>query len=362
MYQEALMKDKTTLIIPAAGQSSRFPGLKPKWMLTHPKGKMMINAAISSFDLSEVKEVVVGVLKRHLDTHKIKKGLKASFEGIDIPLRFAILTHETESQPETVFRIIEMLNLTGPIFVKDADNQFSHRPTPGNYVTVSDINKINTLSKPASKSYVSYDENGFLNNIVEKKIISQYYCTGGYSFSSAKNFVDTFKKIKSEDLYISHIIFEQMLNEKKSFSMSEVENVKDWGTIDAWNKYKRRYTTLFLDIDGIIFKNTGEFSKKPWGEMPIIKENVEYIRKIKHQGYCTIILTTARTKEYKALTIQSLAINGIPYDEIIFGLPHAQRIVINDYADTNPYPSCSSVNIKRDSNELGKMLGNFLGE
>jgi hypothetical protein len=356
------MRDKTTLIIPAAGQSSRFPGLKPKWMLTHPKGKMMINAAISSFDLTSVKEIVVGVLKSHLDKHQIEEGLRKSFSHVNVPVRFAILDTATESQPETVAKIIDIAKITGPIFVKDSDNQFTHKPTPGNYVTVADVNKIDAVSKPASKSYVSYDENGILINIVEKKIISQYYCTGGYSFTSAQNFVETFEKIKNKNLYVSHIIFEQMLNEKKSFSMSEVENVKDWGTIDEWNKYKRKYTTLFLDIDGVIFKNTGEFSSKSWGEMPEIKENVDYLRKIKQRGYCTIILTTARPEKYRKATIQSLKSSGVPYDNIIFGLPHAQRIIINDYANTNPYPSCSSINIKRDSNELEKMLNNFLGE
>ena len=30
------------LIVTAAGLSSRFEGLKPKWMLTHPKGNWMI--------------------------------------------------------------------------------------------------------------------------------------------------------------------------------------------------------------------------------------------------------------------------------------------------------------------------------
>jgi 2-C-methyl-D-erythritol 4-phosphate cytidylyltransferase len=355
------MKNKTTLIIPAAGKSSRFPGLKPKWMLTHPTGKMMINAAISSFNLKNVKQVVVGVLDEHLKKYKIKLGLEKSFKDLGVPVKLAILKNETLSQPETVCNIIELLNLTGPIFVKDADNQFSHTPGLGNYVTVADINKINVISKPASKSYVSYDENGILNNIVEKKIISEYYCTGGYSFSSANSFINTFKKIENENLYVSHVIFEQMLNEDMNFTMSEVENVKDWGTINDWNKYKKKYSTLFLDIDGIIFENTGEFSEKSWGEMPPIDKNIEYLKKIKSEGYCTIILTTARPEKYRSLTINSLKASSIPYDKIIFGLPHAQRIVVNDYANTNPYPSCSSINVKRNSFELESMLNNFLG-
>lgn len=34
------------LIIPAAGKSSRFPGVRPKWMLVHPNGNLMLIEAI----------------------------------------------------------------------------------------------------------------------------------------------------------------------------------------------------------------------------------------------------------------------------------------------------------------------------
>jgi len=43
---------------------------------------------------------------------------------------------------------------------------------------------------------------------------------------------------------------------------------------------------------------------------------------------------------------------GIPYDHLIMGLPHCQRILINDFAKSNPYPSCSAINITRNSNQL----------
>ena len=29
------------LILPVAGMSSRFPGVKPKWLLTHPNGNLL---------------------------------------------------------------------------------------------------------------------------------------------------------------------------------------------------------------------------------------------------------------------------------------------------------------------------------
>ena len=42
------------LIVTAAGLSSRFEGLKPKWMLTHPKGNWMIVEALKDFDFESI--------------------------------------------------------------------------------------------------------------------------------------------------------------------------------------------------------------------------------------------------------------------------------------------------------------------
>ena len=48
----------------------------------------------------------------------------------------------------------------------------------------------------------------------------------------------------------------------------------------------------------------------------------------------------------------------IPYDNIIFNLLHCKRYLINDYSDTNPYPTCIS-KLKRNDNSL-KELSNHL--
>jgi hypothetical protein len=40
----------------------------------------------------------------------------------------------------------------------------------------------------------------------------------------------------------------------------------------------------------------------------------------------------------------------------VFGLNQGKRIVVNDYAPTNPYKSCDALNIARDSADLTEML------
>ena len=52
-----------TLILPCAGNSSRYPNMRPKWSLTHPNGRLMITQGISGLDLSNFDSICMGALK-----------------------------------------------------------------------------------------------------------------------------------------------------------------------------------------------------------------------------------------------------------------------------------------------------------
>ena len=151
-----------------------------------------------------------------------------------------------------------------------------------------------------------------------------------------------------------------MILDKKKFTAHEVENVCDWGTLKDWNKYKRTYATLFVDIDGVLFKNTGRYSEKKWGETPSIIRNANYLKKLGETGKIKIFFTTSRDHSYKNQTEKDIKKLGIKFDQVIYGLPHCQRILINDYASSNPFRSCESINITRDSDALEDLMQTFL--
>ena len=56
------------------------------------------------------------------------------------------------------------------------------------------------------------------------------------------------------------------------------------------------------------------------------------------------------------ITLSELNEKGILYDELVMGLPHCKRVIINDFANSNPYPSCEAINISRNSDNLGDLL------
>ena len=165
-----------------------------------------------------------------------------------------------------------------------------------------------------------------------------------------------------KDLFVSHIVFDRILN-GSVFEGGEIKDpstFSDWGTLEDWNRYRSKYSTLFLDIDGVLVENSGRYVGKKWGSTTSIEENVAAIKKLHESGKTRIILTTSRSSDVKDQTIEQLTNYGVPFDEILFDLPHAKRIVVNDYAPSNTYRTCEALNIKRNSKNLKEMIDGLI--
>jgi len=96
--------------------------------------------------------------------------------------------------------------------------------------------------------------------------------------------------------------------------------------------------------------NYGKYGSKNWSNtFEPIKENFDLVKKLSDQG-SEIIFMTSRTDEYLEFFKTFLKENEIRYKTIISGCNHGKRIIVNDFASTNPYPSCSSISIERNGN------------
>lgn len=138
--------------------------------------------------------------------------------------------------------------------------------------------------------------------------------------------------------------------------IATVTRLSDWGTLPEWNLYKQEYATLFIDIDGVLVENSGQYFSPKWGETSAIPENVAIINELFESGKAQVILTTARKSTFKEKTEEQLKRVGVKYHQIIYDLLHCKRIIVNDYSKTNSYKSCDAINLKRNSPELGEML------
>jgi len=348
-----------SLIVPMAGRSSRFPNMRPKWMLTHPMtNRFMVTESILGLNLDFFDNIWFICLQEHEDKYQFMKGLVSELDevGLRAKSNIVLLPEQTDSQSETVYTFLSGQELEGFVFIKDSDGFYRCDVEERNQVAYFDLNDMDDINA-RTKSYIELDVNNVITNIVEKKVVSSTFSSGGYGFADAKEFCKTFEKLQDMDgeCYISHIIFEMMLS-GSTFYGTKTTDFKDWGTLDAWNKYKSQYKCLFVDIDGTLVTNSSIHFPPYVGSGDPLEDNIELLDDLHQQGKVKIVLTTSRPERLRQLTLMELQTKGIPYDELIMGLPHCQRVVINDFARSNPYPSCSAINIPRNQNNLKEFL------
>ena len=318
----------------------------------------MVTEAISGLNLDFFDDIYFICLQQHEDKYQFMKGFVSELDdaGLREKSNIVLLPEQTDSQSETVYTFLSGYDLDGFIFIKDSDGFYRCDVEERNQVAYFDLNDMDDINA-RTKSYVDLDVNDVVTNIVEKKVISSTFSSGGYGFADAKEFCKTFEKLQDMDgeCYISHIIFEMMLS-GSTFYGTKTTDFKDWGTLDAWNKYKSQYKCLFVDIDGTLVTNSSHHFPPYVGSGESIEDNIDLLAKLHEQGKAKIVLTTSRPERFRQLTLHELQIKGIPYDELVMGLPHCQRIIINDFAKSNPYPSCSAINIPRNENNLKEFL------
>jgi bifunctional N-acetylglucosamine-1-phosphate-uridyltransferase/glucosamine-1-phosphate-acetyltransferase GlmU-like protein len=200
------------IIVPAAGLSTRFPNMRPKFILTDFSGKSMLERAIEPF-LGKYK-ITVGILQEHDVEFGIRDCFKSQF-GNNVNL--VVLKQRTNGPADTVYQIIKQSNIFGnqEILVKDCDSFFDHAVTSGNYVCISKISEHEVLKRLSAKSFIVSNDQGIITNIIEKQVVSDKFCVGGYKFESAKLFCDVFEKLKNKnigEIFVSHVIEDCLYN------------------------------------------------------------------------------------------------------------------------------------------------------
>ena len=353
------------LLLPVAGKSSRYPGMRPKWLLTMPNGNLMIEESVSKINCKKFDKVYIIALKEHIDKYVNYRKLINKFKkNISNKIELFILKKDTTCQAETILNFLKIKKIKCSFIIKDCDNVFSineeifKRKTIQNSVYAIDIKTLGLIDAK-SKSYIEKDEYKTITNIVEKKIISDFFCCGAYGFNKPGEFIKSAEELlrKSNNVYISHIILKMILD-GKNFKYNKGSDYTSWGTIDEYRLSQKKSITIFCDFDGCLVKNGSSIFKGGHKILPLEK-NLLAMKKLQSINDVELIITTSRPKNELNKIKIILSKYKIKYKKIITDLKHARRVLINDFAKTNPYPSSISINTERNSEELSIILENL---
>jgi hypothetical protein len=224
-----------SLIVPAAADKPEYKDLFPYIFLPAKDGMMICIKSLMGLNLDAFDNIYITILRKHAEHYNIKELLELQFKSYHLDnAKIVVLDEPTTSQAETIYRTIQQENITGSIFIKDADSSFSAEVTPHNGVAVFPLEKMDYID-PRDKSYVAVDDMQYITNIIEKRVVSHFFSAGGYCFQSANDFCKYYLELAAyPHLYLSHIIYAMLLNNKQ-FRPIVVAAYVDRGTMKLFN-------------------------------------------------------------------------------------------------------------------------------
>lgn len=263
--------------------------------MLQPNGRPLIVDCVSSLGTDKVSRIIIAVPKslilQHCDSPAaFEKLFDALGPDKRSKLEFFYSEQKTRDVIDTVTAVVQERNVSGSIFVKDANNNFAHSVDAGNYTAflsiVKEENPIRS-SNPRShhrsyskgdlrplqkrdlrpdlidatkKSYVSFSYDNIVSNISHASFVSSQFCCGGYGFLSASDFLASAQRLRTalqaadielspgkSGLKIIDVIWE-MICQGHLFFGAKVSEYDDWGSLAAWTAYKDTYTTHWVDM------------------------------------------------------------------------------------------------------------------
>lgn len=341
------------VIIPCAGKSSRFPNTRPKYLLTMPDGRMMLQHAADNY-IKRGDDVTFVVVRQHCDEYQSEYAIRKAYgDAVNI----VIFDEFTSGPAETIYNVVSTWDNDVPFAINDCDGFFDFEIKSSNYVVYVDLHKYPNMRNIYAKSFLKLTDDK-ITDIIEKQVSSQYICVGGYGFSSSNEFIQTYNNLKNShvgEMYISHII-QNMVEHGHYFNATAGKNYIDCGTYDSYTENMKNHMAIFCDIDGIIFKNQSRYFKDGHDTPPTLNQSAIDFLKEKIKLGATVIFTTARGEDVSEVTECAIREAGIHDFRIIYGLPHAPRLLINDVHFSNPWPAASAINAPRNDNDFWKMF------
>ena len=236
------------VIMPCAGQSSRYPGTKPKYLLSMPDGRLMLEWAADNYLNKYPIRFIVS--REHQDRYDSVSIIKQCFNGrADVTV--AVLDNPTNGPAETVYLGSLDLDNTS-IIVQDCDSLFKFDiPEHSNFLCYINLADYPGLDAIASKSFMVINEpNDSVRNVVEKQVISSHVCVGSYGFESINNFRQAFIELQNNDneIFLSHCV-KLIMNNGGIFLARHAHSYYDLGSLDSYAKFRDAFINQYVDRD-----------------------------------------------------------------------------------------------------------------
>jgi hypothetical protein len=350
-----------TLLLPCAGKSTRYPGTRPKWMLTLPQGDLALARAAASVPAGAYERIIVAVRAEHEAKYQAR-GLLGRVFGPDVTV--LVLDRDTRGPADTVAEMLRRGHVGGPFAVKDADSFFDAAALPdGSFVALSDVRRAPRMSNVGAKSFAVINENDLVVEMVEKSLVSNFVSVGLYGFADAADYLGHFDALAGGDggqeIFVSHVM-NRAIAAGMMVTPLIVSGLIDVGTLEDWRRHVRPRSTIVTDLDGVVFENHSRYFPPFWTDPDKpIADNVAALLRWQEDG-AQLIFMTARPEQFREKTQAALQALGLKPHALVMDCLHGRRFLVNDHAPSNPHPAAVAISTERNSPVLAEYLKDWL--
>jgi dTDP-glucose pyrophosphorylase len=216
------------IVLPIAGRGSRFveAGFELPKPLIPVHGKPMIEVVVNNIRPLCQHRFIFVALKEHLDHLGMEETLNRVAPGcIIIPV-----TEVTEGAACTVLLAREYIDNNDQLMIANSDQWVDI--DINDYLLIMDNKKVDGLimtmwADDPKWSFVGFDGEGNVNNVVEKEVISNEATVGIYNFQKGTDFVNAADQMIGKNLRVKNEfyvapVYNEMINNKAKIRIYNV--------------------------------------------------------------------------------------------------------------------------------------------
>lgn len=188
-----------TIVIPMAGDGSRFreAGYDVPKPLIDIHGYCMVERVISNI-ADQYDRVILIAREEHRDA-LINSPL---WHKKNILFRF--LGEKTEGTACTILKVAKLINNNDPLLIANSDQFIKYdRAAWLRHIDLADASIMTFRASDPKYSYVRLDQDGFVAEVAEKRVISELATCGVYYFKRGSDFCEAANRMIANDLRVN---------------------------------------------------------------------------------------------------------------------------------------------------------------
>lgn len=222
---------KLNVLIPMAGAGTRFTqqGYKFPKPLIEINGKPMIEIVVNNLNIDA--HFIFLVQKTHYDQYNLKYLLNLISPGCDIVQIDGI----TQGAACTTLLAKELINNDNPLIIANSDQFIEWNSNECMYSFSADEIDAGILTFESNHpkwSYAKLNDDGFVSEVAEKKVISNNATVGVYYWKNGKDYIKYAEQMIDKDIRVNNEFyvcpaFNEAIADNKTIKIKQVN--KMWG-------------------------------------------------------------------------------------------------------------------------------------